>query len=83
MQSIVTREELQYIPNLDRMVKEDECKFLSGLSHSTRYKAEKEGRFPKRVKIGGAAVAWRLSELQAWIRGDWHPGWKEEQKAKQ
>ncbi|MFP2504493.1 helix-turn-helix transcriptional regulator [Buttiauxella gaviniae] len=76
MQSIIQKEELKYVPDLDRMVREAECKYLTGLSHSGRWKAEKEGRFPKRVKIGLASVAWRLSEIQAWIRGEWHPNWK-------
>lgn len=80
MTSIAGKEDLDYIPDLDRMVREAECKHLSGLSHSARYKAEKEGRFPKRVKIGLSSVAWRLSELQAWIRGEWCPGWYEGQQ---
>ncbi|ELK1122820.1 AlpA family phage regulatory protein, partial [Escherichia coli] len=25
----------------------------------------------KRIKIGSTAVAYRLSEVQAWIRGEW------------
>ncbi|RWT79142.1 hypothetical protein DN595_12325 [Enterobacter cloacae] len=39
--------------------------------NSTRWRMEQEGKFPKRIKIGPSAVAYRLSEVQAWIKGKW------------
>lgn len=42
---------------------------LINLASSSRCKLGKEGKFPKRIKIG--ATAYRLSEVQAWIRGEW------------
>lgn len=83
MISVVNKDGLQYIPNLDRMIKESECKSMTTLANSTRWNLEREDKFPKRIKIGSKAVAYRLSEVQAWIRGDWHPGWKSEEHQKQ
>ncbi|WP_283667507.1 helix-turn-helix transcriptional regulator [Escherichia coli] len=53
------------------MIREKECRELTTLANSTRWKLEKEGKFPKRIKIGATAVAYRLSEVQAWIKGEW------------
>ncbi|WP_337036870.1 helix-turn-helix transcriptional regulator [Enterobacter asburiae] len=69
--AVVDKKGLEYIPNIDRMIREKECRELTTLANSTRWKLEKEGKFPKRIKIGATAVAYRLSEIQAWIRGDW------------
>jgi prophage regulatory protein len=40
---------------------------ISRLSDLTRWRLEKSGRFPKRVKIAGRKVAWRKSEIEAWV----------------
>ncbi|TVL54822.1 transcriptional regulator [Shewanella algae] len=53
--------------NLDRLVREQECRQITGLSRQRRWEMEKDGRFPKRISLGTRSVAWRLSELQAWI----------------
>lgn len=71
----VSENDLKYIPNIDRMIRENECRELTTLANSTRWKLEKEGKFPKRRKIGSTAVAYRLAEIQAWIRGEWYQGW--------
>lgn len=76
----VTSDDLEYIPNIDRMIREPECKRLTTLANSTRWHLEREGKFPIRRKIGTSAVAYRLSEVQAWISGEWYPGWKPERK---
>lgn len=65
----VSTEELGTIPGIDRMIREKECRMLSGLSNTTRWELEKEGKFPKRVKLSVAAMGWRLSEVQEWVRG--------------
>lgn len=36
-------------------------------SNSTLLRWEKEGRFPKRVRIGGHSVAWLVSEINDFI----------------
>ena len=40
---------------------------LTGLSKNAIYKFMREGRFPRPVKLKGRAVAWRKSDLDAWI----------------
>ncbi|KUJ00569.1 helix-turn-helix transcriptional regulator [Vibrio sp. MEBiC08052] len=55
------------VQNLDRLVREQECRQITGLSRQRRWEMEKDGRFPKRISLGTRSVAWRLSELQAWI----------------
>lgn len=72
MVSVVKKEDLQYMPELVRMIREPECRAMTTLSNSTRWRMEQEGKFPKRIKIGPSAVAYRLSEVQSWIRGEWN-----------
>ena len=38
-----------------------------GLSRSSIYSRIHEGRFPSPVSLGGRAVGWLSSELEAWI----------------
>jgi prophage regulatory protein len=38
-----------------------------GYSHSQLYLLIKRGEFPKPVSLGGRAVAWRESDIDAWI----------------
>ena len=56
-------------PNQDYFLREPEVKLISGLCKETRRKMEKAGSFPKRVKLGGYAVGWRKSEIDAWMAG--------------
>ncbi len=41
---------------------------LTGLSRSTVDRLEKLGRFPRRVKLGDRAVAWKQSDVDAWMK---------------
>lgn len=50
----------------DRIIREAECRQLTGICRTTRYMMEKEGEFPARRKLGGRAVGWLLSELTDW-----------------
>lgn len=50
----------------DRIIREIECKQLTGLCRTTRYMMEIEGKFPARRKLGGRSVGWLLSEITAW-----------------
>lgn len=54
--------------DIEQIVREAECKKLTGLCRTTRYLMEKEGKFPARVKITARAVGWKLSDIQAWIK---------------
>lgn len=40
---------------------------LTGLSRATIYALEKAGKFPTKVALGERAVAWRESEVDAWM----------------
>ncbi|MCS5771188.1 AlpA family phage regulatory protein [Klebsiella variicola subsp. variicola] len=50
----------------ERVIREAECRQLTGICRTTRYMMEKEGLFPARRKLGGRAVGWLLSEVAAW-----------------
>ncbi|MFB1118262.1 AlpA family phage regulatory protein [Dickeya dadantii] len=52
----------------ERVIREAECRQLTGICRTTRYMMEKEGKFPPRRKIGGRAVGWILSEILEWQR---------------
>ncbi|ESX23722.1 AlpA family transcriptional regulator [Mesorhizobium sp. M1148] len=39
---------------------------LTGLKTSSLYEQMKEGNFPKPIKIGAKAVAWRLADVTEW-----------------
>ncbi|WP_434461630.1 helix-turn-helix transcriptional regulator [Serratia plymuthica] len=54
------------ICNTSRVVREPECRQLTGLCRTTRYLMEKEGKFPARRKLGGRAVGWLLFEVMEW-----------------
>ena len=56
----------QPIRPAERMIREGECRQLTGICRTTRYMMEKEGKFPARRKLGGRAVGWLLSEVTAW-----------------
>jgi len=56
---------------VDRIVREKERREITGRSRTTWWLDERNGRAPKRVQIGPNAVGWRMSELQAWVRGEW------------
>ena len=40
---------------------------LTGLSRSTVDRMERQGRFPRRVQLGPRAVAWKRSDVNAWM----------------
>ena len=51
----------------DRIVREPECREISGLSRTTRWRLERKGKFPRRRKLSDNAVGWIFSELMAWV----------------
>ena len=40
---------------------------MVGLSRTTIYRLEKQGQFPRRVKLGSNSVAWRMTEISSWM----------------
>jgi prophage regulatory protein len=51
----------------ERLIGERECRERSGLSRAHRWRLERDGRFPRRVRLGPRTVRWRLSEILSWI----------------
>lgn len=42
---------------------------ITGFSRTTVYRLMSKGLFPKSVKLGERAIAWRPDEIQAWVDG--------------
>ena len=58
---------LHLAPIIDRIVLEDEATALCGFSRVTRWRMEKEDRFPRRVKVCDGKIGWRMSDIQRWL----------------
>jgi prophage regulatory protein len=52
---------------VERLIRVDEVKRLTGLSTATLYRKISAKEFPRPVRLGANACAWPLSEVQAWI----------------
>lgn len=50
----------------ERLIRRPALEALVGLSRSTIYEMMQRGEFPRPVKIGRRAVAWRESAVLAW-----------------
>lgn len=51
----------------DPLLRRNEVERLIGLKRSALYKLIRAGEFPAPVRISERAVAWRQSEISAWI----------------
>ena len=51
----------------ERIIREPECKRRSGLSRSTRWRLERDGKFPRRRRISPGASGWLESEFATWL----------------
>lgn len=51
----------------DRLLRRPEVQQLTGKSCSGIYKDMENSLFPRPVRIGARAVAWRESDIQKWI----------------
>jgi len=51
----------------ERVLRKPEVIGRSGMSGTTIWRLEKSGKFPRRVKLGGAAVGWMASEFESWL----------------
>jgi prophage regulatory protein len=54
---------------IERLIRIGEVKHLTGLSTATVYRKISTKEFPRPVRLGVAARAWPLSEVQDWIAG--------------
>lgn len=51
----------------ERLIREPEVHQRTGLSRTTRWREIKAERFPAPLKLTSSAIAWRESEIEAWI----------------
>ncbi len=51
----------------DRFLREAEVRHMIGLSRTTRWRLERAGKFPKRIKISENASANLESQIVAWM----------------
>jgi prophage regulatory protein len=52
--------------HVDHIIRRPELLRLTGLSSASLYRAIKEGRFPRPVRLGLNSVGWRASAVQEW-----------------
>lgn len=52
---------------IDRFIREPLVHEITGLSRTTRWRLEREGKFPARRKLSDNAVGWVESEIRDWI----------------
>ena len=50
-----------------RIIRLNEVKAVTGLSKTTIYRFEKEGRFPSRVSIGERSVGWFEDDIEGFL----------------
>jgi len=56
---------MQDQPN--KILREPQVADRTGLSKSTRWRQERDGKFPKRVHLSAHTVGWREHEINQWI----------------
>lgn len=56
-------------PAPDRLLRLPDVVRCTGLSRSSIYALQGEGKFPKSVKLSLRAVAWSQHQIQRWIEG--------------
>jgi len=54
---------------VDQVLRWPKVKEIVGKSRTTIWRDEREGRFPKHVKLGPRAVGWLRSDLENWLQG--------------
>jgi prophage regulatory protein len=52
----------------DDLILRPERKRLVPLSDTTIWRMERRGEFPRRISISEKRVAWRRSEIEAWLK---------------
>jgi prophage regulatory protein len=53
----------------EKLLRRPDVEARTGLSRSTLYDWMKRGEFPQPVKLGTRLVAWRESDIAAWLDG--------------
>lgn len=63
-----------------KILREEEVKTITKLSRITRWRLEKVGLFPSRIKIGINAIGWIESDIDDWIKSREKTNFKEAAK---
>jgi prophage regulatory protein len=51
----------------EAIIREPECRQVTGLSRSTRWRLERDKKFPRRRQISPGASGWLATEIAAWL----------------
>lgn len=51
----------------ERFIRLPEVLNVTGLSRASVYRLEKAEAFPKRLKLSANTVAWKLTDVRAWM----------------
>ncbi|SQD79599.1 helix-turn-helix transcriptional regulator [Moritella yayanosii] len=51
----------------ERIIREVDRRYITSISRTKAWQLEKEGLFPKRIRLGNRSVGWKLSELLEWV----------------
>jgi prophage regulatory protein len=54
-------------PTPARMLRRREVEQMIGLKRTAIYEMMTQGTFPRPVRIGARAIAWKLADIEAWI----------------
>ena len=52
----------------ERIIRKPELLSIIGLSDPTIWRMEKDGKFPKRLRLGGNSCGWLESEVDGWLQ---------------
>lgn len=52
---------------MKKILRKKEVREITGLSDTTLWRLEKEGKFPVRLRLGGGAVGYLEDEVEGWI----------------
>ena len=61
--------EVSATPPTNRIIRKPELLARVPLSDTTIWRMEKDGKFPRRIRLGGNSCGWLESEVAAWIQG--------------
>lgn len=53
--------------NRQRIIRKPELLNMIGLSDPTIWRMEKDGLFPKRLRLGGNSCGWLEAEVNSWL----------------
>jgi len=55
------------VTDRERIIRKPELLNMIGLSDPTVWRMEKDGKFPKRLRLGGNSCGWLESEINGWL----------------